>query len=278
MSLLTAMMISMLAYAMPPDAAPKAEVTLVADADAFVAGEPMIVGLRFELRPTWHVYWKNPGDAGLPPRVEWHLPEGFTAGELQFPVPKTFESAGSLGYGYSNAVTFLATITPPSELPDDPVTIGATVKYLVCDPNVCLPEQAEATATLRTDEPTERNRLADAKSKLPEDAGSAGFSIDGKPGSGVAELSWVDRQRGVASEIDVQILPAPENNLLVTSIETGELKRNLMNGEHTLPIVVVASKIGPLSGSSLEVLLVWTDADGVTKHYELDLPYRLILE
>src|SRR3974390_1751286 len=45
-------------------------------------------GLYFKLEPVWHVYWKNPGDAGEPPHVKWTLPAGITAGPLQFPVPK----------------------------------------------------------------------------------------------------------------------------------------------------------------------------------------------
>ncbi|MEM6314000.1 MAG: protein-disulfide reductase DsbD domain-containing protein, partial [Planctomycetota bacterium] len=115
---ITAKLMLCLLLAPPSAQTPKAEVTLVADADAFEPGVPMTVGLRFELQPTWHVYWINPGDAGLPPRVDWELPEGFTAGPLMFPVPKTFESAGSVGYGYADEVTYLARITPPSELPD----------------------------------------------------------------------------------------------------------------------------------------------------------------
>ena len=40
-------------------------------------------GLYFKLEPGWHVYWKNPGDAGLPPNIHWTLPEGVTAEPLQ---------------------------------------------------------------------------------------------------------------------------------------------------------------------------------------------------
>lgn len=277
MSLLTTFMVTTLSLNAAAAPAPKAEVALLADADAFTAGQPLLVGLHFELKPTWHVYWKNPGDAGLPPTVTWDMPEGFTAGPLLFPVPERFESAGLMGYGYAESVTYLTRITPPDELPEGPVTIQASVKYLVCDPHVCLPELAEVAIALRTQMPSESNLLADAQAQLPTGAGEAGFSIDGKEKSGIAELSWIDRQRGIADSTTFELLPAPEPGLLVKSIEVGELKRNLMNGGHTLPINVVATKTGQLKQDALDVLLIWTDEDGVEQNYEISLPYRLII-
>src|ERR1700756_920135 len=45
-------------------------------------------GLYFKLESGWHVYWKNPGDAGEPPHIKWTLPQGITAGPLEYPIPK----------------------------------------------------------------------------------------------------------------------------------------------------------------------------------------------
>ena len=44
-------------------------------------------GLYFKLEPGWHVYWRNPGDAGEPPHIKWTNSPQVTAGPLQFPVP-----------------------------------------------------------------------------------------------------------------------------------------------------------------------------------------------
>ncbi len=49
---------------------------------------PVTLGFQVELEPGWHLYWVNPGDAGLAPNARWTLPEGFTAGPLRHPVPK----------------------------------------------------------------------------------------------------------------------------------------------------------------------------------------------
>ncbi|MCH8241155.1 MAG: thiol:disulfide interchange protein, partial [Planctomycetes bacterium] len=60
---------------------PKAAVSLVSSVEALVPGQPFEVGIRFKLSPGWHIYWQNSGDSGLPPRVEWNLPNGFRAGD-----------------------------------------------------------------------------------------------------------------------------------------------------------------------------------------------------
>ncbi|MGB0344628.1 MAG: protein-disulfide reductase DsbD domain-containing protein, partial [Coraliomargarita sp.] len=71
-----------------------ATVELLADVSEIVPGETFHLGLRYELEPHWHVYWKNPGASGLPPEVEWTLPEGFEAGTMAFPAPERFELGG----------------------------------------------------------------------------------------------------------------------------------------------------------------------------------------
>ena len=64
------------------------EAELVAAADAIQPGQPVTLALRLKHDPHWHTYWQVPGDSGLPTRIEWQLPAGWTAGPVQWPVPK----------------------------------------------------------------------------------------------------------------------------------------------------------------------------------------------
>jgi len=64
--------------------------SLVAETDAVRPGQPLTVGIRLEMEKGWHTYWRNPGDSGLPTRVRWTLPAGFSAGELRWPYPQRF--------------------------------------------------------------------------------------------------------------------------------------------------------------------------------------------
>ena len=71
-----------------PVSSARATVSLVSDTDAVSPGTPYRVGLYFRLAPGWHTYWKNPGDAGVPPDLELTLPAGSTAGPIAWPTPR----------------------------------------------------------------------------------------------------------------------------------------------------------------------------------------------
>ena len=61
--------------------------SLVADTTAVVAGKPFTVLVQLKVKDGWHVYWQYGGDSGLAPKATWELPEGFTAGPIQWPIP-----------------------------------------------------------------------------------------------------------------------------------------------------------------------------------------------
>ncbi|NIP43185.1 MAG: thiol:disulfide interchange protein, partial [candidate division Zixibacteria bacterium] len=73
---------------------------LVSEVESIKPGEPFWVALHFIMDEHWHVYWQNPGDAGLPPRIEWELPAGFRAGETQWPYPERFDVPPLTSFGY----------------------------------------------------------------------------------------------------------------------------------------------------------------------------------
>src|SRR5437764_475165 len=70
---------------------------LVAEGPASPAGE-VELAIHMRTNPGWHGYWLDPGDAGLPMSVEWHLPKGFTAGPLRYPVPTRLTVASLMNY------------------------------------------------------------------------------------------------------------------------------------------------------------------------------------
>ncbi len=158
-----------------PDADHPAKVELLANVSSIKPGEPFTVGVRFTMRPNWHVYWLNPGDSGMPPQVKWTLPEGFTVSELQFPVPKKFEQPGDMvGYGYEDEVLLTATVTPPKELKQDTrIPIAADVNWMVCQ-DVCLLGDAALSVELRvapSADPTNQALFEKWQSQMPVTAG-----------------------------------------------------------------------------------------------------------
>lgn len=126
------------------------EIELIAEVESIEPGKPFTVGLKFEIDPTWHIYWINPGGPGFPPKVAWTLPEGFVAGPLEFPTPHHFFAAGSEGYGYEGHAVLLAEITPPASLkPGKKVTLAGKAEWLACA-DACVPGSAELSLELQT--------------------------------------------------------------------------------------------------------------------------------
>ncbi len=122
-------------------------VTLLSEAASVRPGEPFTVGLRMKMAPGWHTYWKNPGDAGLPLRIEWDLPEGFRGGEIEWPTPSRFETGSLVSYGYTGEVLVPVAITPPARVGADSARIAGTFRWLECE-DVCLQGEASLELTL----------------------------------------------------------------------------------------------------------------------------------
>lgn len=121
--------------------------TLIAEG-AFVPGQTTWVALDQELAEHWHVYWKNPGDSGLPLVMAWALPEGYVAGDIEYPTPKRIPVGPLVNFGYEGNPVFLIPLsTPDTARPGDSVTISVQASWLICE-DICIPEEAGFTLSL----------------------------------------------------------------------------------------------------------------------------------
>lgn len=125
-------------------------VSLVAENDAPPAGGKVTLALLMKPRPGWHGYWENPGDAGVPNRIDWRLPTGLSAGPIQYPVPKRLIVAGFMNYVFEGDHAELIDLKVPTGLaPGSILPLRATLSYLVCTDQVCVPEKAELALDLK---------------------------------------------------------------------------------------------------------------------------------
>lgn len=123
--------------------------SLVAADASIQPGHPFNVALHLEHQAHWHTYWINPG-TGLPTSLAWKLPEGFKAGEIQWPAPHVLRDATNniIGNGYEGDVFLIVTITPPASLAaGTTVKLSADADWLMCD-EVCMPGNATVSLSL----------------------------------------------------------------------------------------------------------------------------------
>jgi thiol:disulfide interchange protein/DsbC/DsbD-like thiol-disulfide interchange protein len=104
-------------------------------------GRTLQAGLVLTLEQHWHVYWRNAGDAGEPPKITWTLPSGITAAPMQFPIPSRLPNGPLMDFGYEDAVTFPIQLTAASTLKPSPLHLDAVVSWIVCA-QVCVPGKA----------------------------------------------------------------------------------------------------------------------------------------
>jgi thiol:disulfide interchange protein DsbD len=127
------------------------EAELVAELDAVQPGRSLWVGLRMKLDDHWHIYWRNPGDAGTPPAITWDLPPGFVAGDIEWPVPERIELPPLANYGYEGEFILPVEMNVPDEVDAARVTLRASVDWLACK-DVCIPGRASLELILPVSE------------------------------------------------------------------------------------------------------------------------------
>ncbi len=153
---------------------PKVAPRLIAERAIVAPGERVPVALELVMKPGWHTYWINPGEAGAPTELKWKLARrAGRAAELEWPYPKRLPVGPLMDYGYEGKVWLLTAVQAPAAAkPGDTVTLEATGSWLVCR-EVCIPEDAHLTLALNVAEqgvtnPVTAEQFAAARAKLPQ--------------------------------------------------------------------------------------------------------------
>jgi DsbC/DsbD-like thiol-disulfide interchange protein len=151
-------------------------------AGAADAGGALQGALEIDLKPGWKTYWRDPGDAGVPPQIEVSQSLNVTSAELRFPVPERFDDGYSKWAGYRHPVTFPVTFTLKS--PGEPATIEADVFLGICE-TICIPVQGKFTLDPASDPDNADDQaiVAAAVEALPGPA-QPGFGVTDLPGDG----------------------------------------------------------------------------------------------
>ncbi len=131
-------------------------------------------GLEIALAPGWKTYWRAPGEAGIPPALDWSGSENLAEAALLWPAPQVFDSFGIDTIGYAGRVVLPLRVR--AQDPAAPVRLRLTMDYGVCA-DICVPARAELALDIAPGAAEEgRAAIAAALARLPRDAGAAGVS------------------------------------------------------------------------------------------------------
>jgi suppressor for copper-sensitivity B len=154
-----------------------ARARLIAAAPAVGTAETLDLGIEIALAPGWKTYWRSPGDAGVPPTLDWSGSENVAELSFLWPAPERFTLFGLDTFGYADQVIFPLVVRP--ERPGEPVTLDAKLSYMVCE-EICVPLEAQLSLHLPAGEalpsmnayPIERWRA-----RVPRDGEAVGLAI-----------------------------------------------------------------------------------------------------
>lgn len=102
------------------------------------------LGIQLTIEPGWHLYWRNSGEAAIPTKIAWKVPEGWRVGEIEWPAPMMFREKGTITtFGYQNQVLLTAPLYAAPVIPsaNETITLRADVSWLVCK-DICVPGRA----------------------------------------------------------------------------------------------------------------------------------------
>ncbi|MDP3517189.1 MAG: protein-disulfide reductase DsbD family protein [Pseudohongiella sp.] len=151
------------------------EVELVSETLNVVPGQTLWTAIRLDPTEGWHTYSKWPGDSGDATMIhQWTLPEGATAGDIQWPTPEwlVFQGTDLVTFSYKTEVLLLVPIDVPANLDAERFTASAHVEWQVCD-QICLIGDATVSLDLPVESGAARQNpvwgdaIAQTRANLP---------------------------------------------------------------------------------------------------------------
>jgi thiol:disulfide interchange protein len=148
--------------------------TFVAEHNSIQPGNSFWVAITLKIDKGWHLYWKNPGDSGLPISMEWTFPDGVVLKSVQWSTPVRLDLDGLIGFCYENEAVLLAELSLNEGFNRDLIEIKSMISWLACSDSSCQPGSQEVHLSLPLSELTPENNsiatpvFAEARKKIPQ--------------------------------------------------------------------------------------------------------------
>jgi thiol:disulfide interchange protein DsbD len=149
---------------------------MVSEVKSISPGGTFTIALKLDHPEGWHSYYQNSGGIELSPAIEWTLPEGFTAGPIQWPTPEVKEGFFGKSFVFPGSPVFLIDLAAPATLEvGKTVTLTADASWQICEES-CINEDKSFTLTLPVaatleKDPATAALFAEARASQPAAAG-----------------------------------------------------------------------------------------------------------
>ena len=134
-------------------------------------GNDRWLGLTFDLKPGWKVFWRSPGAPGLPPVLDWQGSRNLESARIVWPVPEIFTSFGFKARGFGGRFTLPIRATVRDA--DSALEARVLVLFQLCK-DVCIPVETGLALTVPPGAAPHPD-IAAARARVPVEAG-AGFA------------------------------------------------------------------------------------------------------
>jgi len=165
---------------------PKADVRLISATTAVGDLDKIPLGIEVRLDDGWKTYWRSPGDAGIPPFVEWDGSTNLSVANFQWPAPVRFNYYDLETFGYEKTVVFPVEAQVANT--GEAVNLRARIDLLICD-DVCIPHSFNAALDLPAGPASPSayvNLINQFQNQVPGDGSRAGLAFEGADVSGPA--------------------------------------------------------------------------------------------
>lgn len=230
---------------------PGLEIDLITENRSISAGKPFTVGLHIKHFPGFHTYWQNPGMVGMEPSLEWTLPDGFKASDIQWPHPEHTFMGEYPCYGYERDVTLLVTITPPAEITQKDVTLTAKAMWMCCAKG-CFPGYETFNLKLPVTQkaipdPKAKSLITKARQELPTEDHKATLEVLSKADAPQVRVRLT--HPGIAKAKNVHLFSTDRQ---ISSDHPQKIKKQ---SNDSIILTVPRSEFGPDAPTALPAVL-----------------------
>ncbi len=107
-------------------------IKLVSEQENIVPGRSFKLAILLDIQSGYHVYWKHPGEFGLPFNINWKLPEGFLVIDTEWTNPHVYNEQLTI-FGYEKEAMIIATVMPSKEVKiGQEIPIKVEIDWLAC--------------------------------------------------------------------------------------------------------------------------------------------------